>query len=140
MASLTLRGATTDDIDQVLALWQVAAENAARPVDSRAAVEAQIARDPEALIVAEQGGELVGSIIAGFDGWRFHLYRLAVHPRARRQGLGRTLLDAAEARFAALGATRIDAMVLDDNDLGRQIWEASGYERQPEWSRWIKPV
>ncbi|WP_405737448.1 GNAT family N-acetyltransferase [Streptomyces sp. NBC_01537] len=32
------------------------------------------------------------------DGWRCHLYRLAVHPGHRRQGIA--LLDAAEQRFA----------------------------------------
>jgi hypothetical protein len=47
-------------------------------------------------------------------------------------------LDAAEQCFTALGARRVDAMVLSDNELGQQAWVAAGYERQPEWSRWVK--
>jgi len=41
-----------------------------------------------------------------------------VHPDYRRQGGGSLLLDAAEQRLAALGATRFDAMVLEGNELG----------------------
>ncbi len=43
-------------------------------------------RDPDAVILAEHDGELIGSIIAGWDDWRCHLYRLAVRPAWRRQG------------------------------------------------------
>jgi ribosomal protein S18 acetylase RimI-like enzyme len=139
--SPTLRPARAGDVDAVLDLWRRAAENASRPPDHRDAVEAVIARDPGALIVAEaEGGALAGTVIAGFDGWRCHLYRLAVDPGHRRQGLGRALLFAAEARLRALGARRIDAMVLDGNDLGQAIWAAAGYARQDDWSRWVKMV
>jgi ribosomal protein S18 acetylase RimI-like enzyme len=136
----TLRTAAAEDVDAVMALWARAAENEGRPADRREMVAALVARDPEALIVAERDRVLIGSVIAGWDGWRFHLYRLAVDPTARRQGIGRALLAAAEARFTALGATRVDAMVLDANDLGREIWEASGYTRQDDWRRWVKAI
>jgi hypothetical protein len=35
---------------------------------------------------------------------------------------------------------RADAMVLDDNDGAHTAWTAAGYARQPEWSRWIRPL
>ena len=136
-----LRPATASDLDAVLTFWQFAAEDAHRPTDSTAAVEALIARDPEALILAvDSSGELVGTVIAGWDGWRCHLYRLAVHPERRRAGIGRLLVDAAEARFRALGGTRADAMVLDENDLAHHAWRSGGYAPQDEWSRWVKPL
>ena len=139
-ASVIIRAATADDVDSLLALWAIAAENASRPRDRAEAVQALLARDPEACLVACADGELVGSLIAGWDGWRAHLYRLAVHPAARRQGIGRALLDAAAKRLMVLGATRLDAMVLDDNELGQSLWRDSGYERQESWRRWVKPV
>jgi ribosomal protein S18 acetylase RimI-like enzyme len=85
-------------------------------------------------------GVLVGTVIAGWDGWRCHLYRLAVSPTHRGQGIGRLLVDAAEQRFRELGGNRIDAMVLDDNRAAHEFWRACGYVAQPEWSRWIKPI
>jgi ribosomal protein S18 acetylase RimI-like enzyme len=50
------------------------------------------------------------------------------------------LLDAAEARFMALGARRADAMVLARNDLGQRLWQARGYREQEDWRRWIKEL
>jgi ribosomal protein S18 acetylase RimI-like enzyme len=85
-------------------------------------------------------GVLVGTVIAGWDGWRCHLYRLAVSPTHRGQGIGRLLVDAAEQRLRELGGNRIDAMVLVDNRPAHEFWRACGYVAQPEWSRWIKPI
>lgn len=135
-----LRPATAADIPELLALWAVAAENDARPSDSPQAVEALLERDPEACIVAEADGQIVGSLIAGWDGWRASLYRLAVHPAARRRGITTRLLRAAEDRLVELGATRIGAMVLESNVLGQSVWRAAGYTRQDEWRRWVLPI
>jgi ribosomal protein S18 acetylase RimI-like enzyme len=134
----SLRTASPGDADGLLELWQEAAENGGRPPDARQAVLALLSRDPRALIVAESDGVLIGSVIAGWDGWRYHLYRLAVRPGWRRQGVGSALLDAAENRLKVLGAARIDAMVLDINDLGQNVWQARGYSRQGDWRRWVK--
>jgi ribosomal protein S18 acetylase RimI-like enzyme len=135
-----LRAASAADVAGLLALWQEAAENEDRPADTAAAVAALLGRDPAAVIVAEHDGALIGSVIAGWDGWRYHLYRLAVRHDWRRQGVGSALLDAAEARFKALGATRADAMVLSGNSLGQRLWQASGYTEQSGWRRWVKTL
>jgi hypothetical protein len=50
-------------------MWQEAAENAARPPDSREGVTALPGRDLDAMILAEHDGELIGSVIAGWDDW-----------------------------------------------------------------------
>ena len=133
-----LRTASAADVDAIVALWQQAAENDSRPPDTAEAVLALLGRDPEAVILADHDGALIGSIIAGWDGWRYHLYRLAVRPDWRKQGVGSALLSAAENRLRALGATRLDAMVLDGNDLGQNLWQARGYRRQDDWRRWVK--
>jgi ribosomal protein S18 acetylase RimI-like enzyme len=133
-----LRGASAADVDGLLAMWAEAAENDSRPPDTRAAVTALLERDPDAVILAEHDGELIGSIIAGWDGWRCHLYRLAVRPAWRKQGVGSALLRTAETRFKAFGSARIDAMVLDSNDLGQYLWRAGGYRKQDDWRRWVK--
>jgi ribosomal protein S18 acetylase RimI-like enzyme len=140
MPPLVLRSAEAHDVPAVLAFWKIAAQDAHRPVDTLGALAALQLRDPDALILAVDGLDIVGTIIAGWDGWRCHLYRLAVDPARRRAGIGKALVAAAEDRFRALGAGRVDAMVLDDNAPAHRIWQACGYRRQQEWSRWVKPL
>ncbi|WP_336210678.1 GNAT family N-acetyltransferase [Nonomuraea sp. LPB2021202275-12-8] len=134
---IDIRAGGLDDVDPILDFWVQAAEGTDRR-DSADKVIALIERDPEALLIAELTGELVGTLIAGWDGWRAHLYRLAVHPAHRRKGIATRLLSAAEARFTTFGAFRADAMVLHDNTLAHPAWTAAGYSPQPEWSRWVK--
>jgi len=135
-----IRPALAAELGDVLAFWQTAAENENRPADRHAALAALHLRDPDALLVAVDVDEIVGTVIAGWDGWRCHLYRLAVAPHRRREGIGRRLIAAAEERFRVFGGTRADAMVLDDNTDAHAVWSAGGYRRQADWSRWVKPL
>ena len=139
MADVEIRIGRADEAEAVVAFWRLAAEGTDRH-DSVEGFRSLVARDPDAVLVAEIDGDLVGTVIAGWDGWRAHLYRLAVHPDHRRRGVGTALIAAAERRFVRLGAMRADAMVLDDNTLAAPAWTAAGFHPQPQWSRWVKPL
>jgi ribosomal protein S18 acetylase RimI-like enzyme len=95
---------------------------------------------PGALLVAEQDGEIVGTVIAGFDGWRASLYRLAVLPRLRRRGLARQLVASAEARLQAAGARRANALVVSQHTHAASFWEAVGYAHDPRMNRHVKSL
>ena len=133
----SIRVATSDDGASLLSLWRGAGSEPSHTDDLKSVAEL-IAHDPGAVIVAALGGELVGSVIAGWDGWRGSIYRLAVAPSHRRRGLALRLLGAAEERFAELGAVRLQAIVVE-SDLGAtSFWSATRWERQTDRVRFVK--
>jgi ribosomal protein S18 acetylase RimI-like enzyme len=100
LSDRTIRSATEQDVEAVLCLWDAAG---APPsvTDTREGLPWLLASDGDALLVAEDEGTLVGSLIAGWDGWRGSFYRLAVHPDWRRRGIATVLLREGESRLRA---------------------------------------
>lgn len=126
------------DIESVLALWH-SAQTRPSSTDSELALARLLERDPNSLLVAEGDG-IVGSLIAGWDGWRGSFYRLAVHPEWRRQGIASALVRAGEERLRALGAERLTAIVADGEHAAAALWDATGYRRQIGMSRFVRMV
>ena len=131
-----LRTGGPGDIAGVLALWGESAEPTT--TDSADALDTLFRRDPDALIVAEADGTIVGSVIAGWDGWRGSVYRLAVAPDHRRRGLGRALLRAAEDHLAGFGARRSHAIVVGTSARAVAFWRATDWEHASEQLRFTK--
>jgi ribosomal protein S18 acetylase RimI-like enzyme len=106
----------------VLELWQ-RAEASASSTESAEDVGGLLLRDPEALLLAEaEEGEIVGSLIVGWDGWRGTFYRLAVDPAHRRHGLATALVRAGEERLRAFGAHRLNAIVESHEPDAMAFW------------------
>ena len=107
---IAFRPATADDIAAVLVFWT---EATAEPssTDDADGIAGLLAHSPSALILAVDDGTIVGSVIAGWDGWRGTLYRLAVAPPHRRQGVATALVDAAEQQLHAHGVRRMHLIV-----------------------------
>src|ERR1700722_6779990 len=135
MASV-LRTGRSSDLEAILQLW-VRAEAEPSHTDDVESLSRLIERDPSALIVAENGRSIVGSVIAGWDGWRGSIYRLVVAPSHRRLGLGRRLVLGAGGRLAAQGCVRRQAIVVETESKAMGFWQASGWEQQVHRSRFV---
>jgi ribosomal protein S18 acetylase RimI-like enzyme len=133
----TLRPGRPLDLTPVLALWG-ASEAEPTHTDDIDSLQRLIRRDPGALLVAEVDGELVGTVIAAWDGWRGSVYRLVVSPAHRRRGLARKLLAAAEERLASVGAVRLQAVVVETDARAVGFWWTSGWERQSARLRFVR--
>jgi ribosomal protein S18 acetylase RimI-like enzyme len=132
-----LRTASAADLDAVLALWR-RAEASPSSTESANDLSGLLARDPEALLVADAGGLVVGSLVVGWDGWRGGFYRLAVDPAQRRRGLATALVGVGEERLRALGAHRLHAIVETEEAGAMAFWAAAGYALQSARSRFVK--
>jgi ribosomal protein S18 acetylase RimI-like enzyme len=139
--AVTVRTATTADIPDVLALWaQARSANASTP-DTPQALEALLATSPGAVLLAEHETDgIVGAVIAGWDGWRGNMYRLAVHPEHRRRGIALELVDAAERQLERQGARRITALVAHEEVEAVGLWIRAGYMRDTTIARFVKSL
>ena len=134
--AVTLRAARAHDLAAVLALWREAQAEPSR-TDDFESLGRLLDHDAQSLIVAQDGERIVGTVIAGWDGWRGSVYRLAVAPDHRRRGLGTRLLREAESRLTTAGGVRFHAVVVEHDRPAMGFWRASGWEQQAERARFV---
>ena len=121
--------ALATDEATVIALWRDA--GLTRPWNDPAAdFRMALAGPASAVLLACEGETLAGSVMVGFDGHRGWVYYLAADPARRGRGIGRALMDAAEAWLKARGCPKIQLMVRGDNAAARGFYAAIGYEVQ----------
>ena len=136
---VSIRIGTNGDIPDVLELWRHA-ETAPSATDDPDGLSVLLAAAPDALLVTECNGLIIGSVIATFDGWRGNMYRLAVLPEHRRRGVARSLVHEGERRIRSVGARRITALVAHELDGATQFWSAVGYGADPRTARFVKTL
>jgi ribosomal protein S18 acetylase RimI-like enzyme len=136
-SSPTVRRARPDEAEALLALWGDA-QATASVTDTASDVRRAVAAAQTCVLVAEVSGQLIGSLIAGFDGWRGNLYRLAVRPEQRRRGVARALVAEGERWLLGQGARRITALVEKDHAWATAFWGAAGYDRDERIVRFVR--
>lgn len=134
---MQFRSAVTQDAEAILALWK-AADAVESVTDTVEDVRRMAARDNAAFIVAISSDQLIGSVIGAFDGWRGNIYRLAVHPAHRRQGIARALVSAIENVFAEWGVKRVSAIVVKEHSWAVEFWQAAGYKMDERVARYVR--
>jgi ribosomal protein S18 acetylase RimI-like enzyme len=129
--TFTIREVRAEESEAILALWK---ETGSGPsiTDTPEHLRMLAEKAPDLFLVAEVDGGLVGSILGGWDNWRGHIYRLAVHPQFRRRGLARLLTAEIERRLRARGARRIYALAATKQEMGVKFWESLPYEKSKD--------
>jgi ribosomal protein S18 acetylase RimI-like enzyme len=134
----SVRRCRASDLPAVADLWRKArSENASTP-DRIEDVEQLVADSPALLLVAERDREIVGTLIAAWDGWRGNMYRLAVSDEHRREGIGLALTRAGEDYLRQCGARRVTALVAFDDEAAAAFWESAGYPFDREIGRRVR--
>jgi ribosomal protein S18 acetylase RimI-like enzyme len=134
-----VRPGRREEIPEVLAVWREAG-SVPSVSDDPASLGRLLETSGDALLVAEAGGRMVGTIIAGWDGWRANVYRLAVLPGARRRGVALQLVAEAERRLAGKGARRLSAIVMSGHDPAVALWLAAGYHHDTRVGRYVRTL
>lgn len=125
---MNIRKMTIADYDKVYALWLSCSGMGLNNLDdSREGIERFLKRNPDTCFVAEDGGEVVGVILAGNDGRRGYIYHTAVHPEHRRKGIAKLLVETALKALKELGINKAALVVFERNEDGNAFWENIGF-------------
>lgn len=146
---MEIREATPDDVPTVRSVARESWLKAYADVVPESVIEQAVAEwyadetmtrivgdDEQVCLVAVDDGsgddEIVGFAHGATDNGDGDVLRLYVHPDRWHEGIGSALLDAMEDRLAEMGAERMQAMVLADNEMGKAFYEDRGFEKVGE--------
>lgn len=142
LPSYIIRHGGLDDCAPALRLWHDAGATPSA-TDTVEHLHQLLLSDGGILLVAEERGRLIGTVIAGWDGWRGNIYRLAVLPGNRRRGVATALVRAAEDEMRARGAVRLSVLAERHDEQATAFWDslaASGYSADPRMARYVKTL
>ena len=137
---ISIRKCRLDECDIILRMWK-ASGALSSATDNIEVLQNLIENPNSTLLVAEYRGNLAGTVIAGWDGWRGNIYRLTVLPEYRRRGIGKQLLKAAEDFLASKGARRVSGLAAPGTPLAIPFWDStvvSGYTKDSSFIRYTK--
>ena len=109
------------------ALWREAFPNDKPWNTADVAIPEKLRVQPDLLLVALTQDDVIGSVMAGYDGHRGWISRIAVQKSNRLGGVGRALLAEAERRLVALGCTKINLQVVTSNASVTSFYKRVGY-------------
>ena len=130
---MNIRQMIIDDYEDVYFLWLSCNGMGLNNLDdSRAGIERFLKRNPDTCFVAETDGKISGVIMAGNDGRRGYIYHTAVHPKYRRGGTGKLLVESALDALRKCGINKVALVVFERNETGNRFWEQMGFEQRKD--------
>lgn len=95
------------------------------PADS---IDRKVKQMDDLFFVAETvKGEVIGTVMVGYDGHRGWIYSLSVDPKHRGKGIGTSLLRFAEEKLSSLGCPKVNLQVLMSNSQVISFYKKNGY-------------
>jgi ribosomal protein S18 acetylase RimI-like enzyme len=122
-----IRSYREPDENAVVALWQTC--GLTRPWnDPRKDIARKLTVQRELFLVGECDGQVVATLMAGFEGHRGWVNYLAVSPELRGRGHAAALMKAVEARFIEMGCPKVNLQVRSTNTAALDFYRKLGYE------------
>jgi ribosomal protein S18 acetylase RimI-like enzyme len=128
IASLEIQPYEPSDHAQVVALWSDVFPDDPPWNEPASMIRRKLTVQPQLFLVARLNSQVVGTVMAGFDGVRGWIHHLAVHGSYRRQGIASSLMRAAEKGLEAVGCPKVNLQVRATNSAVIAFYQSLGYE------------
>jgi ribosomal protein S18 acetylase RimI-like enzyme len=127
IAGLAITAIEDADVTAVVALWERC--GLTRPWNDPAADIALARKGANStILIGREDDKIVASAMVGHEGHRGWVYYVAVDPNRRGQGLGRTIMNAAEDWLRQAGIAKLQLLVRQDNAKASAFYETIGYD------------
>lgn len=113
--------------DQVIALWNTVFGYESAHNEPSLVIDTKLAADDGLFFVAIIDNQVIGTIMAGYDGHRGWIYSVAVHPEHRKQGIGSLLVSQAERALTERGCMKINLQIVAGNESVAAFYASLGY-------------
>ncbi|EDP66264.1 putative acetyltransferase [alpha proteobacterium BAL199] len=118
------------DVDPVVDLWRRCGLTVAWNDPHRDIAFARSVANADVL-VGDEDGSIVASVMVGHDGHRGWIYYVAADPSHRGKGLGRIAMAEAEAWMKRRGVPKAELMIRRSNEGVRGFYDAIGWTEEP---------
>ncbi len=123
---MNIRPFVRDDIEATVELWR--RSDLLNPNNEpRRDIERKLLDSPWGFFVMVDEGDIIGSIMVGYDGHRGWVNYLACHPDHRRKGVATALLNTAREVLLKRGCPKINLQVRAGNISAINFYESMGY-------------
>ena len=125
---MEIRVMKIEDYAKVYALWKTIRGFGMRSIDdSEEGVARFLRRNPTTSMVAEEQGEIIGSILCGHDGRRGCFYHVCVREDFRKRGIGKQMAVAAMEALRAEQISKVNLIAFRSNEVGNCFWKSVGW-------------
>ena len=124
---IEIRPFQTEDEAGVVALWALAFPNEPSRNEFHQLIATKLTVQGELFFVAEFEKQIVGTVIAGFDGVRGWVHKVSSHPKLRGNGIAAALMNHAESALKALGCKKLNLQVRAGNAEAITFYQKIGY-------------
>lgn len=124
---MKIRGYKPSDKNSVISLWKKVLNPQKPHNDPEVAIDMKTKQNDGLFFVAEDNHEIIGTVIAGFDGHRGWLYSLAMLPQHRRKGFGTQLVKKVIEELKKLGCLKVNLQINSDNNEVVEFYKKNGF-------------
>jgi ribosomal protein S18 acetylase RimI-like enzyme len=137
---LTIRSATAEDEPRVAALWRASNLVVSHNDPSKDFHFARARENSDILVGLDAELAIVGSVMVGHDGHRGWVYYVASDPKHRSQGIGRSMVEAAEQWLKNKGVVKVMLLVRETNTQVVDFYKQLGFEAIPRviMQKWLE--
>ncbi len=124
---MNIRNYNASDKNSVVSLWKKVLNPQKSHNDPNTAIDMKTKQNDGLFFVAIENHQIIGTIIAGFDGHRGWLYSLAVHPQHCWKGIGTQLVKKAIVELKKLGCLKVNLQINSENQEVVEFYKKNGF-------------